>query len=80
MVFADVFEALTAEDRPYKPGKKLSEAIRVLGSMVENNELDGRVFRLFVRSGLVKEYAEKYIKPEQVDHVEYDEAGRPLFG
>jgi len=80
MAFADVFEALTAEDRPYKPGKQLSEAMQVLQSMVKNNEVDGRIFRLFVRSGLVKECAEKYIKPEQVDCVEYSDTGEPLTG
>lgn len=77
MALADVFEALTAEDRPYKPGKKLSEAMNILGKMVEDNHLDRRIFELFIHSGLVREYANRYIKPEQVDCLEYTLEGKP---
>ncbi len=78
MALADVFEALTAEDRPYKPGKKLSEAMNILSRMVEDNHIDERLFRLFIQSGLVKEYAQKHIKPNQIDFLEYDLHGKPL--
>lgn len=78
MTLADIFEALTAEDRPYKPGKKLSEAIRLLGRMVEEGQVDDRLFRLFIRSGLLEEYAKQHIKPAQIDCTEYDDTGHPL--
>jgi len=78
MALADIFEALTAEDRPYKPGRKLSEVMRILGDLVKKGQLDARIFRLFIRSGLIREYAAQHIKPAQVDHIEYDDTGQPL--
>ncbi|MCF7804370.1 MAG: GAF domain-containing protein [Candidatus Marinimicrobia bacterium] len=78
MALADVFEALTAEDRPYKPGKQLSEAMKILGFMVKDHHIDDRLFRLFIDSGLVKEYALEHVKPKQIDYLEYDEEGKPI--
>lgn len=78
MALADIFEALTARDRPYKPGKKLSEVMHILGTLVRQGQLDERIFRLFIRSGLLRQYAEEQMNPEQVDIVRYDETGRPL--
>ncbi len=77
MALADVFEALTAEDRPYKEGKTLSEAMNILGFMVNDHHIDDRLFRLFIRSGLVKEYAEQHIRGKQIDYLEYDLKGKP---
>lgn len=77
MALADVFEALTAEDRPYKPGKTLSEAMKILSFMVRDNHIDGRLFRLFIKSGLIETYAHEHIKPEQIDYVEFDLQGQP---
>lgn len=67
---ADVFEALTASDRPYKSGKKLSEAIKILSFMVKDQHIDKDLFVLFLKSGIYKEYANKYLKPEQIDEVD----------
>ena len=67
MAIADIFEALTASDRPYKKGKTLSEAIRIMGFMKKDQHIDGELFELFLTSGIYKEYAEKYLKPEQID-------------
>lgn len=78
MALADVFEALTAEDRPYKPGKTLSEAMKILGFMVNDHHIDARIFRLFIKSGLVKEYAQEHVKPKQIDYLEYDLEGKPI--
>jgi HD-GYP domain-containing protein (c-di-GMP phosphodiesterase class II) len=70
MAIADIFEALTAADRPYKPAKKLSESIKIMGFMVKDQHIDPDLFRLFLSSGVYKEYAEKYLKPEQLDEVD----------
>ncbi len=70
LAIADVFEALTAGDRPYKRGKRLSEAMRIMGEMKRNNHLDPELFDLFVRSGVYRRYGEQYLRPELVDDVD----------
>ena len=67
MAIADVFEALTASDRPYKRGKTLSESLAIMGGMCERRHLDGELFELFVTSGVCRRYARKYLRPEQID-------------
>lgn len=71
LAVADVLEALTAADRPYKPGKKLSESVKILDSMVKANHLDGDVCDLLVRSGLVQKYAKDKIGDRQHDDFEW---------
>ncbi len=70
MAIADVFEALTAQDRPYKSGKRLSEAMRIMGFMKKDNHLDPEIFDHFVRSGVYRKYGEKYLPPELMDEVD----------
>lgn len=70
MAIADVFEALTAADRPYKMPKKVSECVKILSFMKKDNHIDGDLFELFLTSGVYKEYAEQYLRPEQVDEVD----------
>jgi HD-GYP domain-containing protein (c-di-GMP phosphodiesterase class II)/ABC-type amino acid transport substrate-binding protein len=70
MVLADIFEALTASDRPYKRAKPLSEAIAILYRLVEEQHVDRDVFELFLRSGAYLEYARAYIDPKQIDDVD----------
>ena len=70
MAIADVFEALTAKDRPYKPGKKLSEAMRIMGEMKRYNNLDPDLFDLFVSSGVYRAYGNYYLPAEQIDDVD----------
>ncbi len=72
MAIADVFEALTAADRPYKTPKTLSEALKILGFMAKDRHIDPALFRLFVESGIWRDYAEQYLKPEQLDSVDTD--------
>ena len=67
MAIADVFEALTAADRPYKPGKKLSEAIRIMGAMKRERHLDPDLLDLFLTAGVWRDYARRYMKPDLVD-------------
>lgn len=70
MAIADVFEALTADDRPYKKAKKLSEAMRIMGFMKVDNHLDPDLFDHFVRSGVYRAYAERCLAPELIDEVD----------
>ena len=73
MVIADIFEALTASDRPYKKAKTLSESIKILSFMHNDKHIDPDLFRLFLTSGVYKEYAEKFLEPEQIDEVNIEE-------
>jgi len=73
MAVADVFEALTASDRPYKEAKTLSQSIKILSFMVKDQHLDGDIFRLFLKSGIYLDYAKKYLKPEQIDEVDLEQ-------
>ena len=70
MALADIFEALTASDRPYKEAKPLSEALYILNSFKTRQHIDPEVFDLFLSSGVYHEYAEKFLKPEQIDEVD----------
>jgi len=70
MAVADVYEALTATDRPYKQPKKLSEVMFIMGKMKEQHHLDPEVFDLFIESGIYRKYAEQQLPPELVDAVD----------
>jgi HD-GYP domain-containing protein (c-di-GMP phosphodiesterase class II) len=70
MAIADVFEALTAVDRPYKKGKKLSECLTIMGRMKEDNHIDPELFQVFVDSKIYLRYAEQFIKPDQIDEID----------
>jgi HD-GYP domain-containing protein (c-di-GMP phosphodiesterase class II) len=67
MAIADVFEALTASDRPYKKAKKLSEAIRIMGFMKKDHHLDPDLLDLFLADGIWKRYAEQFLEQGQID-------------
>jgi HD-GYP domain-containing protein (c-di-GMP phosphodiesterase class II) len=70
MAIADVFEALTAQDRPYKRGKTLSESMKIMSFMKKDNHLDPALFDLFVKSGVYKEYGAKFLPKELIDDVD----------
>jgi HD-GYP domain-containing protein (c-di-GMP phosphodiesterase class II) len=72
MVIADVFEALTASDRPYKKGKTLSQAIKIMQFMKKDEHIDAELFDLFLTSGIHLEYAQRFLKPGQVDEVKIE--------
>ncbi len=69
LAVADVFEALTAKDRPYKEPMKLSQAMKILGFMCKDKHVDPDVFGLFLSSGVYKDYAEAHLNVEQIDEV-----------
>ena len=70
MALADIFEALTASDRPYKKAKTLSESLKIMSLMVKEQHIDGDIFELFLSSGVYMEYAQAHLKPEQIDEVD----------
>jgi len=72
MAIADIFEALTASDRPYKKAKTLSAALRIMSTMAKENHIDADVFKLFLSSGVYLDYAHKFLDPEQIDISEFD--------
>ena len=78
MGIADIFEALTAKDRPYKPGKTLSESLEILGKFKLNGHIDPDLFDVFVREQLYLKYANQFLDVEQIDDV--DQAKIPGFG
>jgi hypothetical protein len=78
MGIADIFEALTAKDRPYKKGKTLSESLEILGRMKLNNHVDPDLFDIFVRRKVYLRYAEMFLDEEQIDKV--DESRIPGYG
>ncbi len=69
MAIADIFEALTARDRPYKKGKTLSQAMRILGFMKNDAHIDAELFDVFVKEKIYLKYAEGFLDPEQIDEV-----------
>lgn len=80
MAIADVFEALTAADRPYKRAKTLSEAVRIMAMASAQQHIDPDLFDLFLTSGVYLRYAERFMRPEQIDHVDisqYVDRGAP---
>ena len=77
MGIADIFEALTSKDRPYKKAKTLSETLHILGKMKLDNHIDPDIFDLFVREKVYLRYAEMFLEREQIDLV--DEATIPGY-
>lgn len=70
IAIADVFEALTSSDRPYKEAKTLSESIKILSIMVEEKHLDEDLFKMFLESGIYKKYAQNYLESHQIDEID----------
>lgn len=70
MAVADIFEALTASDRPYKQGMSLSRSLEILASFARNGHIDPLLFEVFVKSKVYRRYGEKFLKPGQLDDVD----------
>ena len=77
MGIADIFEALTAKDRPYKKGKTLSESLAILGRMKQGGHVDPDLFNIFVRDKVYLHYAREFLDPDQIDEV--DESAIPGY-
>lgn len=70
MGIADIFEALTAKDRPYKQGMKLSQAMQIMGKFKANGHIDPDLFDVFAKSGVYLQYAKEFLDPWQIDEVD----------
>ncbi|MDH5612273.1 MAG: GAF domain-containing protein [Gammaproteobacteria bacterium] len=70
MGIADIFEALTSSDRPYKKGKKLSECLRILGFMKKDGHIDPDIFDVFIKEKVYMRYAEDFLPKEQIDDID----------
>jgi HD-GYP domain-containing protein (c-di-GMP phosphodiesterase class II) len=70
MGIADIFEALTAKDRPYKKGKTLSESLHILGKFKLNGHIDPDLFDVFIRRKVYLKYAQQFLDPDQIDQVD----------
>ncbi|MCF7858627.1 MAG: HD domain-containing protein [Candidatus Cloacimonetes bacterium] len=69
IAIADLYEALTASDRPYKDGKPLTETLKIMAFMVKDGEIDKDLFLLLLESKLYFKYAKLFLKPKQIDDV-----------
>jgi HD-GYP domain-containing protein (c-di-GMP phosphodiesterase class II) len=77
MGIADIFEALTARDRPYKPGMKLSQAMGIMVNFKKNGHIDPDLFDVFVKEKVYLKYAQQFLDPQQIDEVgELVESGK----
>ncbi|MBV5322042.1 MAG: HD domain-containing protein [Sulfuricurvum sp.] len=72
LAIADIFEALSASDRPYKKAKKLSEVMKILYFMAKDGDIDTDIVRFFYESGLYLRYAKESLKVENIDEVTLD--------
>jgi HD-GYP domain-containing protein (c-di-GMP phosphodiesterase class II) len=73
LVISDIFEALTASDRPYRKAKPISVAVNIMHKMALDEHIDLELFRLFLTSGTHLKYAKAYLKPEQIDSVDIEQ-------
>ena len=73
MAIADIFEALTANDRPYKEPKKLSQVLSIMREMKNNGHIDPDLYRVFISGKVYLAYAEQYISPDQIDEINPDD-------
>src|SRR5690606_19916476 len=78
MALADIFEALTAANRPYKPAKTLSESLGIMATKARQQHIDAEVFGFFLRSGVWREYAERFLSPLQRDAVDVEALEKAL--
>ncbi len=67
MGIADIFEALTAKDRPYKEGMGLAQALEILERFSQSGHIDADLYEVFVKSEVFRRYAEAFLKPQQID-------------
>ena len=67
LAIADIFEALSAQDRSYKNPMKLSQIVMILEQMGEKGLLDKDIIKLFFNSKMHLEYAKKYLAPSQIN-------------
>jgi HD-GYP domain-containing protein (c-di-GMP phosphodiesterase class II) len=70
MAIVDIYEALTAADRPYKRGKTLSESLEIMRAMAVSRHIDADLYNLFLESGIFRRYADRFLAARQIDEVD----------
>jgi HD-GYP domain-containing protein (c-di-GMP phosphodiesterase class II) len=70
MAIADIFEALTATDRPYKAPKTLSETLKIMGNMKLDDHIDPDLFDVFIKNKVYLTFAENFLDKSQIDNIE----------
>ena len=70
MALADIFEALTAADRPYKKAKPMAESIGIMSRMMKTDHIDAELFELFLEAGVYRKYAEQFLPSEQMEEID----------
>lgn len=78
MCICDIFEALTASDRPYKKPMRISQALHILGRMANEGHIDPELFDVFVSGEVYLQYAERFLSKEQIDEVDAKKLPRPV--
>lgn len=78
MALADIFEALTAADRPYKKAKTINHALNIMADMVKQQHLDADLFRFFVEQEVYLDYAKRFLPAAQLDSVDKEALLRKL--
>ena len=73
VAIADVFEALTASDRPYKKAMPLSQSLKILGQMKIDRHIDGDLFDIFINEKIYLKYAREYLDESQIDEISFDD-------
>ncbi|MDH5559242.1 MAG: GAF domain-containing protein [Deltaproteobacteria bacterium] len=79
IAIADIFEALTANDRPYKSPMPLSKALNILGFMIKDGHLDPEIIKIFLKSGRFLKYAQESLDKEQIDEVDIEQWFEKFF-
>jgi len=72
MALADIFEALSAADRPYKSAKPVSECLKIMSNMAKNKHIDVDIFTIFVRSKVYEKYIITFADPKQLDEFDIE--------
>ena len=73
LAIADIYEALTAKDRPYKEPKKLSQILKIMQEMKNTGHIDPYIYEIFIKSGVYMEYAKEYMESSQIDEINPEE-------
>lgn len=79
IAIADIFEALTASDRPYKEGKTLKQALSILAQLARKRHIDGDLFNVMLHSGVFLDYAHKYLESFQLDITDVSQIAEYLY-
>ena len=67
MAIADIVEALTSQDRPYKDPMKISQALAILQGMRYKLHIDHELYQVFLKERVWEQYALQHLHKDQLD-------------